>query len=102
MQFCPADSEGKTRDVLGLGEQNTISSKELFSHLEGMGLAYEVASLKLKPRKCGAIMSVDGTANYKVYVGFDETNTFTRNFFVVVGADEDVMYIEQIYAYRAP
>ena len=102
MMFCPLGSERETRKVLGLGDASSLKMDELVSTIRKKGYSYEQASQSLKPRKCSEDVPLENLSRFKIYAGFGDAQTHTRNFLVLADEDGNLVLIEQVYAYIPP
>ena len=102
LRFCPADEEADARHVLNLGDDSSVELDDLLTRASSLGYNYEVTNADNISRKCDDAEIIPEAQTYKIYAGFDETNTFTRNYLVVAESSGTVRYIEARHSYRAP
>lgn len=101
LKFCPAEEEADARRVLDLGDESSFALDDLLAHASSLGYNYEVANADNIPRKCEEAEIIPEAKTYTIYAGFDETNTFVRNYLVVAESSGTVRYIEARHSYRA-
>jgi len=101
--FCPPGDEEGTRRVLGIENRASIGESEFLALVAGNGLTFEERSAPYYvPRKCGFSGQLEVVRGYKVYAGWDEKQTHTRNYLVLVGSDNQVTHIVSRPAYKDP
>lgn len=102
LRFCPADEEADARDVLNLSDDASLELDDLLARAASLGYKFEVAKVDNTLRKCASAEVILEAITYKIYAGFDQTNTFVRNYLVVAESSGTVRYIEARHSYRAP